>query len=44
MAIISETSIQAQMITPRHMLPIIGASTPGTAIGTAIERGRCRHE
>jgi hypothetical protein len=40
MATSSETSIQAQMITLRHMLPIIGASNPDTA----IERRRCRHE
>jgi hypothetical protein len=36
MATISGTSTQAQTITLRHMLPIVGAST----LGTAIERRR----
>jgi hypothetical protein len=40
MAIISETLTQAQIITLRHMLPIIGVSTPGMA----IERRRWHHE
>ncbi len=39
MAPISETSTQAQTITLRHMLPIISAST----LGTAIERRRRYH-
>jgi hypothetical protein len=40
MATISEISTQAQTITLLHMLPIIGAST----LGTAFEWRRRPHE
>jgi hypothetical protein len=39
MTTISENSTQARTITLRHMLPLIGANT----LGTASERRRWRH-
>jgi len=39
MATISETSIQARIVTSRHMLPVIGASV----LGATSKRRRRRH-